>query len=102
MRETSVLTDYVVICSGTSTAHLRALWKHIDEELKAIGRQANNVEGTPASQWIIIDYGSVIVHLFDADRRQFYNLEELLEYEVSRPDMSGEEKTPIVASNSEE
>jgi ribosome-associated protein len=70
------LTDYFVICSGGSERQLDAIADGIistlrDERVKPIGR-----EGTPASHWVLIDYGSVIVHIFTPPEREYYGLEK--------------------------
>lgn len=70
------LTDYFVICSGGSERQLDAIADGIistlrDEKIKPIGR-----EGTPASHWVLVDYGSVIVHIFTPPEREYYGLEK--------------------------
>lgn len=70
------LTDYFVICSGGSERQLDAIADGIistlrDERIKPIGR-----EGTPASHWVLVDYGSVIVHIFTPPEREYYGLEK--------------------------
>ena len=74
----SSFTDYFVICSGTSEPHLKAISGEIEERLKeehAI--RAVSVDGFPASQWIVLDYLQVIVHVFRQEKREFYSLEDL-------------------------
>lgn len=74
------ITDYFVICTGTSYRQLRALQQAIYEALKQDTEETITpvgVEGTPESGWLLMDYGSVIVHLFEADTRAYYRLEEL-------------------------
>jgi ribosome-associated protein len=74
----SSFTDYFVICSGTSEPHLRAISGEIEEQLKAQhGVRAVSVDGFPASQWIVLDYLQVIVHVFRQEKREFYSLEDL-------------------------
>lgn len=77
--EVTTFVDYFVICSGTSRRQLDALKSSIREGLKKIEEPLlpENVEGEPDSGWILLDYGSVIVHLFDPEMRTFYRLEEL-------------------------
>lgn len=70
------MTDYFVICSGGSERQLDAIADGIistlrDEKIKPIGR-----EGTPASHWVLVDYGSVIVHIFTPPEREYYGLEK--------------------------
>lgn len=74
----SSFTDYFVICSGTSEPHLKAISGEIEEQLKAQhGVRAVSVDGFPGSQWIVLDYLQVIVHVFRQEKREFYSLEDL-------------------------
>jgi len=74
----TLLTDYFVICSGTSERQLRALAGSVREEVKKEGGMIPlHVEGEPASGWVLMDYGSVVVHLFAPEMRAFYDLEGL-------------------------
>ena len=79
LHEVTTFTDYFVICSGTSRRQLDALQSVLREELKKTDEHimAFNVEGAAESGWILVDYNSVIVHLFDPEMRDFYRLEEL-------------------------
>jgi ribosome-associated protein len=72
------LTDFFVICSGTSEPHLKAIAGEIEERLRDDqGIRAVSVDGFPASQWIVLDYMQVIVHVFRREKREFYSLEDL-------------------------
>ena len=74
----SSFTDYFVICSGTSEPHLKAIAGEIEERLRdEHGIRAISVDGFPASQWIVLDYMQVIVHVFRQEKREFYSLEDL-------------------------
>ena len=67
-----------MICSGTSEPHLKAIAAEIEERLKDDhGVRAISVDGFPASQWIVLDYMQVIVHVFRREKREFYSLEDL-------------------------
>ncbi len=79
LHDITTFTDYFVICSGTSRRQLDALQSALREELKKTDEHIMpfSVEGTPDSGWILVDYNSVIVHLFDPEIRNFYRLEEL-------------------------
>lgn len=78
MRGISSFTDFFVVVSGTSEPQLKAIAGSIREKVReATGRRPAAEDGFPASQWIIIDYGSVIVHVFHADKRAVYGLEDL-------------------------
>jgi ribosome-associated protein len=78
LRGISTFTDFFVICSGTSEPHLKAIAGEIEQKLKqdhAI--RATAIDGFPASQWIVLDYLQVIVHVFHQAKRGFYSLEDL-------------------------
>ena len=66
-----------MICTGTSERQLRALVDALNEELRDEGVKALRTEGSSDSGWILVDFGGVIVHLFSAERRSFYRLEQL-------------------------
>jgi len=67
-----------VICSGNSEPHLKAIAGEIEERLKKEhSLHPSSVDGFPASQWIVIDYLEVIVHVFRDEKREFYSLEDL-------------------------
>lgn len=69
--------DHFVICSGTNTRQVRAIAQHAMETLEAQGRKPQSVEGLQASRWILVDYGDVILHVFDEELRRFYDLDGL-------------------------
>jgi ribosome-associated protein len=78
LRGISSFTDFFVICSGTSEPHLKAIAGEIETRLRdEEGIRPASVDGFPASQWIVIDYLQVIVHVFHRDKRAFYSLEDL-------------------------
>ena len=67
-----------MICSGTSEPHLKAIAGEIQDRLKEkFATRPAAVDGFPVSQWVIIDYISVLVHVFNADKRSYYALEDL-------------------------
>ena len=77
--EQTILSDYFVIASATSTTHLKALGDELEFEMKQRhGLYPKGVEGR-ASGWVLLDYGTVLVHLFLKDQREYYNLERLWE-----------------------
>ena len=78
MREQTAAFDYFVIATGTSNRQLRAMSDAIDDVLqKQFGHRRLGLEGYQDSHWILLDYGSVIIHLFDAKQRDYYQLEDL-------------------------
>jgi ribosome-associated protein len=78
LRDISTFTDYFVICSASSEPQLKAISSSVREQVRErLRRTPLSEDGYPASQWIILDYGDVIVHLFQGAKRQFYALENL-------------------------
>lgn len=73
----SLLTDYQLICSGSSEPHLRALSSHLQKDLADEGVRPLHVDGSPASRWIVLDYGTVLIHILHPELRHYYRLEEL-------------------------
>lgn len=70
--------DFFVLATGTSRRQLHAISEQIDDALeKGLGDQRMGIEGYAESRWIVLDYGSVIIHLFDDDTRDYYDLESL-------------------------
>ncbi len=74
--EQSTLADYFVIASGTSNTHIKALADNVEVELKKEDVYPNKIEGYN-TEWILMDYGDVVVHIFTEKERQNYDLEEL-------------------------
>jgi ribosome-associated protein len=78
LRGISSLADFFVICSGTSEPHLKAVAAEIEDKMREeLGLRPHNVDGRPLSQWIVVDYYGVLVHIFHAEKRVFYSLEDL-------------------------
>ncbi|MCP4267291.1 MAG: ribosome silencing factor [Candidatus Brocadiaceae bacterium] len=73
----SSVTDYFVICTGINERQLYAIADEIEKQLKALSVKKFGMEGNREAKWILIDYGSVIVHLFDKEMRSYYELELL-------------------------
>lgn len=78
MRGLSTIADFFVICSGTSQPHLKAVKREVFDQLAAAhGLKPRTTEGIPESQWLVLDYGDVIVHVMHAEKREYYALEDL-------------------------
>ena len=78
LRGISTFTDFFLICSGTSEPHLKAIASGIDDALRIEhDRRPVAVDGFPVSQWLVMDYGDVVVHIFHQSKREFYSLEAL-------------------------
>jgi len=78
LRDVSLIADYFVICNGTSDRQIKAIVDdiretlHREEKLKPL-----QMEGTPDSGWVLLDYGSVVVHVFSPELREYYRLEKI-------------------------
>jgi len=78
MREHTSLFDYFVLATGTSRRQLHAMSEEIDHKLEdALQDKRMSIEGYDASRWIVLDYGTVVIHLFDDEMREYYSLESL-------------------------
>ena len=78
MRELTQIFDYFVIVTGTSRRQLHAISEDIDHALEDdLGDQRMGIEGYNESRWIVLDYGTVVIHIFDDETRDFYRLEDL-------------------------
>lgn len=77
IREVTTISDYFVICSATSDRMLDALTDAVQRGVRSEHRVRPRIEGDPKTGWMLVDYGSVVVHLFAHDRREYYRLEEL-------------------------
>jgi ribosome-associated protein len=75
--ELTSMADFFVICSGRSDRQLSALSGAIVDELREDGIRPLGIEGRASSRWVLIDYGSVIVHVFAPEEREYYGLERL-------------------------
>jgi ribosome-associated protein len=72
-----VITDLFVIATGTSRRHILTLAEDAEARLKEIGRRPLRREGVDDATWVLLDYGDVVVHIFDGATRSFYDLERL-------------------------
>ena len=77
MEGVSLLADFFILCDAESPPQFRALVDEIEKQTKAAGARRLHLEGEAESGWILIDYGSVVVHIFDPQLRQYYDLEGL-------------------------
>ena len=77
LREIATFTDYFVISSGTNQRQVQAIADEVVEKLKKAGTPAARVEGYRTAEWVLVDYGDFIVHVFEDKARKFYDLERL-------------------------
>lgn len=77
LRRAAAFTDYFLLLSGTNPKQLVAIADAVQDTLKAAGRRPDHVEGYPRQEWILLDYGTFVVHIFSKRTRDFYDLERL-------------------------
>jgi ribosome-associated protein len=77
LREISGFTDFFVLASGTSDRHVRTLADAVADAGRAAGHRPLGIEGEERARWVLVDFGDVIVHLFQGEVREFYALERL-------------------------
>ena len=77
VEDLTVLADYFVIASGTSSTHVGALAEEVEFKMSQRGIEPRRVEGARSRDWVLLDYGSVVVHVFYPETREFYALERL-------------------------
>lgn len=73
----TTLAEYFVICTGTSNTHINALCDAVEKELTEKGEEPLHREGYRGGTWVLLDYGCVVVHVFNDEARKFYSLEHL-------------------------
>src|SRR5215210_8707527 len=77
LREIASFTDYFLITSGTNVRQVQAIADEVVEQLKKQGTRAARVEGYKTAEWVLVDYGDFLVHVFEDKARRFYDLERL-------------------------
>ena len=77
LREVASFTEYFAICTGASTRQVQAISNSVEEELLKNGKRPLHIEGYSSAEWILLDYGDFIVHVFGQASRRFYDLERL-------------------------
>ena len=77
IKELTTMCDYFIICTGGSSLHVKALCDNVEEKMKEQGTAPIHNEGYNGAAWLLMDYGDVVVHIFDRESASFYNLERL-------------------------
>jgi ribosome-associated protein len=77
LRKAASFTEYFLICTGASTRQVQAISNSIEEQLLKSGKRPSHIEGYSSAEWILLDYGDFIVHVFGPASRRFYDLERL-------------------------
>ncbi|HHW46388.1 MAG TPA: ribosome silencing factor [Clostridiales bacterium] len=76
ISDLTIIADYFLLATATSTTHVRALVNAVEEALEKVGIQPHHVEGK-ATGWILLDYGDTVIHVFTKEAREYYQLERL-------------------------
>ena len=79
VEDVSNIADYFVVCTATSNTHVKALSGEVEYQLERRGVNAYHVEGRDNNSWVVLDYCNVLVHIFNREARDFYNLDKLYE-----------------------
>lgn len=77
ISEVSVIADYFIIAGGSNRSQIQALCDNVEEKLGRSGYRAKQIEGYDTANWILLDFGDVIVHIFDKENRLLYDLERI-------------------------
>ncbi len=77
ISEVSVLADYFIIAGGNNSSQIQALCNNVEEKLGRAGHPCRQIEGYDTANWILMDFGDVIVHIFDKENRLLYDLERI-------------------------
>ena len=83
VRRLTSIADYMVIVTGRSSTHVKALSDNVVKEVKKANFEVVGVEGRAQSEWVLVDVGDIVVHVMLSQFRKLYNLEELWNFEVS-------------------
>ena len=73
----TVIADYFIIANGSSESQVQAMVDNVEEEMHKAGYSLVQREGNASGRWVLLDFGDIIVHVFDRENRQFYNLERI-------------------------
>lgn len=79
VEDVSNIADYFVVCTATSNTHVKALSGEVEYQLERRGINAYHIEGRDNNSWVVLDYCNVLVHIFNREARDFYNLDKLYE-----------------------
>ena len=93
--------DFFILCSGGSHRHVTALAQHVEEALAQAGVKPLGVEGLEEGQWVLMDYNTVIIHIFLQPQREFYNLEDLWS-EVPKTQIDTDSSAQTTSTSSQE
>jgi ribosome-associated protein len=89
VRDKTDVTDYIIVASGNSSRHVKAIANNVVIEAKKAGQAPLGVEGETDGEWMLVDLADVVVHVMQPQARQFYDLESLWQVDLSRRQESG-------------
>lgn len=76
LKELTIIADYFVVCSGESTTQVKAIVENVEKKLRGHRQKPVGIEGLNTARWVLMDYGDVIVHVFEEETRAYYELEK--------------------------
>ncbi|MDI6729404.1 MAG: ribosome silencing factor [Thermodesulfovibrionales bacterium] len=76
LKDLTIIADYFVVCSGESTTQVKAIVENVEKKLREYGQKPMGIEGLNTARWVLMDYGDVIVHVFEEETRAYYELEK--------------------------
>jgi len=77
LKKVSIIADYFIVCSGESSVHMRSIAQEIEKRFKERGIKLFNPHSVRDTCWILLDFGTVVIHIFSEEAREFYQLERL-------------------------
>jgi len=77
LENLTILSDFFVICTADNPPQIKAIVDSIEQRLGALGLKPQGIDGQPYGKWVVMDYGDVILHVFDEEKRRYYELEKL-------------------------
>ncbi|MDO4568640.1 MAG: ribosome silencing factor [Clostridia bacterium] len=77
VADKTIIAEWFIVCSGTSMAHVRALADEVDERFPREELTLKRIDGYSAGRWVVMDFGSILVHIFYPEEREYYNIERL-------------------------
>lgn len=77
VEDKTIIAEWFVVCSGTSSLHVKSICDAIDEKHRELGLEIKRVEGYNEARWIVLDFSYILVHIFHPEEREYYNIERL-------------------------